>query len=71
MIDEAWPLQRKGIVPAGGVKRVAAFQERLVLFEPQTKAQEALHDATLRQFNTFFEYRRIRAFACLVIDRSC
>jgi hypothetical protein len=63
VIEEAWPLQREGIVPAGGVKRVAAFQERLVLFEPQTKAQEALHDAALRQFNTFFEYRRTRLYS--------
>jgi len=63
VIDEAWPLQRKGIVPAGAVKKVAAFQERLVSFEPQTKSQEALHDASLRQFNTFFEYRRARLYS--------
>jgi hypothetical protein len=62
VIEEAWPLQREGVVPAGGVERVAAFQERLALFEPQTKAQEALHDAALRQFNSFFEYRRTRLY---------
>jgi hypothetical protein len=60
VIDEAWPLQRKGIVPPGAVKRVADFQASLVGFEPQTKSQEALHDATLKQFNTFYEYRRAR-----------
>ena len=60
VIDEAWPLQRKGIVPAGAVKRVADFQASLVGFEPQTKSQEALHDAALKQFNTFYEYRRAR-----------
>jgi hypothetical protein len=32
VIDEAWPLQRKGIVPAGAVKRVADFQASLVGF---------------------------------------
>jgi hypothetical protein len=63
VIDEAWPLQRKGIVPAGAVKQVAAFQARLVLFEPQTKSQEALHGTALRQFNTFFEYRRARLYS--------
>ena len=60
VIDEAWPLQRKGIVPAGAVKKVADFQASLVGFEPQTKSQEALHDAALKQFNTFYEYRRAR-----------
>jgi Protein of unknown function (DUF4239) len=60
VIDEAWPLQRKGIVPAGAVKRIADFQARLVGFEPETKSQEALHDAAMRQFNTFYEYRRTR-----------
>ena len=48
VIDEAWPLQRKGIVPAGAVKKVADFQASLVGFEPQTKSQEALHDAALK-----------------------
>ena len=51
-------LQRQGLVPPGGVERVADFQAILVSFEPQTKAQEALHDATMRQFNSFFDYRR-------------
>jgi hypothetical protein len=60
VIDEAWPLQRKGIVPPGAVKKIADFQARLVSFEPETKSQEALHDAALRQFNTFYEYRRTR-----------
>ena len=63
VIEEAWPLQRQGIVPSGAVQRVAEFQARLVSFEPQTKAQEALHDAALRQFNTFFEYRRSRLYS--------
>jgi hypothetical protein len=63
VIEEAWPLQRQGIVPPGAVKKVAAFQARLVLFEPQTKSQEVLDDATLRQFNTFYEYRRARLYS--------
>lgn len=63
VVNEAWPLQRKGIVPSGGVNRVAAFQEALVRFEPQTKSQEILHEAALRQFNVFFEYRRTRLYS--------
>jgi Protein of unknown function (DUF4239) len=63
VIENAWPLQRKGIVPVDEVKRVAAFQAQLVLFEPQTKAQEVVHETTLRQFNTFYEYRRTRLYS--------
>jgi Protein of unknown function (DUF4239) len=63
VIDEAWPLQRKGIVPPGAVKKVAAFQASLVGFEPQTKSQETLHEAALKQFNTFYEYRRARLYS--------
>lgn len=60
VIDEAWPLQQKGIVPAGAVMKAASIFERLSAFEPQSKSQEALHQETLRQFNTFFHHRRER-----------
>jgi Protein of unknown function (DUF4239) len=63
VVEEAWPLQRQGLVPPGGVKRIADFQGSLVSFEPQTKAHEALHDAAMRQFNSFFEYRRTRLYS--------
>jgi hypothetical protein len=33
------------------------------VFEPQTKAQELLHENTLRQFNTFYELRRARIYS--------
>ena len=63
VFDEAWPLQRKGIVPAGAVKKVAAFFSHLASFEPETKSQVSLHRATLSEFNTFFEYRRSRLYS--------
>jgi hypothetical protein len=62
VIDEAWPLQREGIVPPGAVKMAADIQASLVGFEPQTKSQEALHETALKQFNTFYEYRRARLY---------
>jgi hypothetical protein len=62
VIDEAWSLQRQGLDPPGGVKRVADFQASLVSFEPQTKAQETLHEAAMRQFNSFYENRRTRLY---------
>jgi hypothetical protein len=30
VIEEAWPLQRKGIVPAGRIDRITAFRARLL-----------------------------------------
>jgi hypothetical protein len=60
VIDEAWPLQRKGIIPKGGIEKVVAFQQRLTQFEPKTKAQELLHAEALREFNKFVELRRLR-----------
>jgi hypothetical protein len=63
LIEEAWPQQRKGIVPVDESHRITALQARLALFEPQTKAQELLHENTLRQFNTFYEDRRARIYS--------
>jgi hypothetical protein len=61
--EGAWPLQRKGIVPAGGIDRITAFQARLTAFEPQTKGQEALHAEALRQYNNLLQHRRMRLYS--------
>ena len=63
LIDDAWPQQRKGIIPVDKSHRILALQARLALFEPKTKAQELLHENTLRQFNTFYEDRRARIYS--------
>lgn len=63
VIEEAWPLQRKGIVATGGVDRITTFQARLTTFEPQTKGQEALHAEALHQYNNFLEHRRTRLYS--------
>jgi hypothetical protein len=60
VIDEAWPLQRRGITPKGGVERVSIFQKRLMGFEPETEGQKLIHGETLRQFNEFVVFRRAR-----------
>lgn len=60
-IEDAWPLQRKGIDP-WKVNRAAPLHARLALVEPQTEGHKALHNAALRQFNDFFEARRLRLF---------
>ena len=63
VIEEAWPLQRKGIIPGGGSDRVTAFQAKLMAFEPQTKGQEAIHAEALRQFNALIGARRMRLYS--------
>ena len=61
-IEVAWPVQRIGFIPVGGVQRASAIHSRLSSFEPQTKAQELIHEAALRQFNTYFENKRTRLY---------
>jgi hypothetical protein len=60
VIEKAWPLQRKGIVPSGGVAKVRDFHNKLVKFQPSSKSEEIIHAETLRQFNVFVEHRRMR-----------
>lgn len=62
-IEKAWPQQRKGIIPVGAVHEVADIEKRMVAFRPQNTSEEALHETALRQFNTFFEYRRDRLYS--------
>jgi len=57
---EAWPLQRRGIVPSSGVDRMNGFQSTLVAFEPTTESQKLLHAETLRAYNEMIKARRLR-----------
>ena len=60
VIHEAWPLQRKGKVPAGGVPLMNVFQARLTAFEPATEGQRVLHAETLSAYNEMIQARRLR-----------
>jgi len=60
IIQEAWPEQRRGKVPTGGVAAMDRFQEELRAFEPATDGQRALHQETLRGFNALIHARRLR-----------
>src|SRR5262245_27928782 len=60
VIEDSWPLQRRGIVSEGGVPRMNAVQGKLFSFEPTTKGQEILHEKTVGQFNEMAEVRRQR-----------
>src|SRR5664279_3042740 len=60
LIDTAWHLQEKGIVPAGGVGLVNIFQKTLYGFEPETDGQEIVHASALRSYNDYILLRRLR-----------
>jgi Protein of unknown function (DUF4239) len=60
VIQEAWPLQRRGKVPGGGVERMNRFQAIMAAFEPVTESQKILHGETLRAYNHMIEARRMR-----------
>ena len=60
VIKKAWPSQRKGEIPPGGVQMMDDFQRVLASFEPTTKGQELLHAEALRQYNDMILLRRQR-----------
>ena len=60
VIHEAWPLQRKGRVPGGGVAKMDTVQVRLGAFEPVTDGQKVLHAETWRAYNHVIEARNAR-----------
>ena len=59
-IEDGWPQQRKGIVPAGGTERITSLFQVLSAFEPAKKSEEIFHGEALRQFNQLVEHRRAR-----------
>ena len=60
VIDVAWPLQQRGIVPQNTAAIVQAFQTHLAGFEPVTESQKTLHAEAYREFDRLVELRRIR-----------
>jgi hypothetical protein len=60
VIEEDWPAQQRGDIPQGGTVRVTAFEEKLLSFQPQTRAEEILHAETLRELDEFNDDRHQR-----------
>jgi hypothetical protein len=57
VIDVAWPLQRKGIVPESEGKVLNEFEKHLTAFEPQTEGQKALFGEAYASFNQLADLR--------------
>lgn len=60
VIEEAWPLQKRGITPTGGNDRITALQTSLARFNPSTEGEKILHAEALREFSHLEELRRLR-----------
>jgi hypothetical protein len=60
VIQEAWPLQQRGQIPAGGVELMNRFQATMIAFEPVTEGQKILHGETMRAYNQMIQARRQR-----------
>ncbi len=60
VIDVAWPLQRRGIVPQNSAVALMSIQTHLASFEPVTEGQKTLHAEAYREFDRVVELRRIR-----------
>ncbi len=59
-IEDAWPVQRTGVLPHGGTKRLTKVQALLSKFEPKSKNQEITLAEAYRQYNNIIELRRVR-----------
>lgn len=60
VIQEAWPLQRKGEVPSGGVARIDVLEHDLLAFQPVTESQKIIHAEAFRAYNGVILARRLR-----------
>ncbi len=59
-IDADWPLQKQGIAPTAGSRRIIGLYATLLSFQPQNQAQVILHAAMLGELNHYVELRRQR-----------
>jgi hypothetical protein len=57
VVDVAWPLQKKGIVPESEGKLLNEFEKDLMAFEPQTEGQKALYGRAYTGFNRLADLR--------------
>lgn len=60
IIEAAWPLQRNGAIPVEGRQKILKFRDSLLSFEALTPRQVVFHTETLREFNEYYEARRMR-----------
>ena len=60
VIDDGWPMQRRGIVPNNASSILDVFQKHFLAFQPEDHRQEFLTAEAYRAFNQLVESRRAR-----------
>ena len=60
IINTAWQLQQKGLVPVDAVRQIVALEKNLDSFEPTTESQKSLHNITLISFDDMSKQARLR-----------
>jgi hypothetical protein len=60
VLEDEWPLQRRGEIPKSGTALVHQMVLRWARFEPRTEGQKIMHAECMRQLNAFLGYRRER-----------
>jgi len=60
VIDQEWPLHRRGEAPSISIAEMERFQSNLFGFEPGTEGQKVLHGQTIAAYNKLLEARRLR-----------
>jgi hypothetical protein len=60
VVNEAWPLQRKGIIPKGGTVLMDTFQAQFARYLPKTDRDKIIYAEVFDQFNVLIEKRRLR-----------
>jgi Protein of unknown function (DUF4239) len=63
IVNEAWPLQKKGIVPKGGTMLIDTFQQQFAKYTPDTDRDKIIYAEVFDQFNALVEKRRLRLSA--------
>jgi hypothetical protein len=60
VVNEAWPLQQKGIVPKGGTALIDTFQKQFAGYIPVSAKDQIIYTEVFDQFNVLIEKRRLR-----------
>lgn len=60
VIDVEWPQQQRGIIPTGGIDKLAEFEKSLYSFEPASERVRLVDQSAINQFNKMIEFRVMR-----------
>jgi Protein of unknown function (DUF4239) len=60
VIEQAWPLQRQGLIPKGGTIIINKFQDQFSKYIPESEKDKLIFAEVFDQYNVLIEKRRNR-----------